>query len=93
VLGDVESDDPPAVVSEDHEDEEDAEASGGHGEEVDRDQVADVVGKERPPGLRGARAVLRHEPGDSALGYLDAKFQELSVDAQGPTEDSRQPSS
>ena len=53
VLGDVEVDDPPAVVGEHDEDEEDAEASGGHGEEVDRDQVADVVGEERPPGLRG----------------------------------------
>src|SRR5919106_1232030 len=51
VLGDVEVDDLPAVVTEHDEDEEDAEASGGHGEEVDRDQVADVVSEERPPGL------------------------------------------
>jgi hypothetical protein len=42
------------VVGEHDEDEEDAEASGGYGEEVDGDQVADVVGEERPPGLRGA---------------------------------------
>jgi hypothetical protein len=40
-----EVDDPPAVVSE-H--DEDAEARGGHGEEVGRDHVADVVGEERP---------------------------------------------
>jgi hypothetical protein len=40
-----------AVVSEHDENEEDAEASGGHGEEVDRDQVVDVVSEERPPGL------------------------------------------
>jgi hypothetical protein len=53
MLGDVEVEDPPAVVSEHDEDEEDAEASGGHGEEVDRDEVAEVVGEERPPGLRG----------------------------------------
>jgi hypothetical protein len=31
MLGDVEVDDSPAVVSEHHEDEEDAEASGRHG--------------------------------------------------------------
>ena len=37
MLGDAEVDDPPAVVGEHDEDEEDAEASGGHGEEVDRD--------------------------------------------------------
>jgi hypothetical protein len=35
------------------EDEEDAQARGGHGEEIDRDQVPDMVGEERPPGLRG----------------------------------------
>src|SRR4029450_6205923 len=45
--GAVEVDDAPAVMSEHDEDEENAAASGGHGEEVDRDQVADVVGEER----------------------------------------------
>jgi hypothetical protein len=64
-------------VSEHDEDEENAEAGGGHGEEVDRDQVADVVGEERPPGLRGLGAALRHEPGDGALGDVDAELQEL----------------
>ena len=82
MLGDVEVDDPPAVVGEHDEDEEDAEASGGHGEEVDRDQVADMVGEERPPGLRGLGAPLRHEPGDGALGDVDAELQELAVDAR-----------
>jgi hypothetical protein len=48
VLGNVEVDDPPAVVGEDNKDEEDAEASGGAGEGIDRDQVADVVRGERP---------------------------------------------
>ena len=51
VLGDVEVDDAPAVLSEHDENEEDAEASGRHGKEVDRDQVPDMVGEERPPGL------------------------------------------
>jgi len=53
VLGDVEVDNAPAVVSEHDENEEDAKASGGNGKEIDRDQVADVVSEERPPGLRG----------------------------------------
>ena len=82
MLGDVEVDDPPAVVSEHDEDEEDAEAGGGHGEEVDRDQVADMVGEERPPGLRGLGTTLRHEAGDGALGDVDAELEELSVDAR-----------
>ena len=48
VFGHVEVDDPPAVVGEDDKDEEDAEASGRDGEEIDRDQVVDVVREERP---------------------------------------------
>jgi hypothetical protein len=43
MLGDVEVDDPPAVVSQHDEDEEDAETSGRYGEEVDRHQIAGMV--------------------------------------------------
>jgi hypothetical protein len=70
------------VVSEDDENEQDPKARGGHGEEVDGDQVADVVGEERPPGLRGLGVALRHESGDGTLGDVDAKLEELSVDAR-----------
>jgi hypothetical protein len=68
VLGDVEVDNPPAMVGEDDKDKEDAEASGGNGEEIDRDQVADVVREERPPGLRGLGPTLGHEAGGGAFG-------------------------
>jgi hypothetical protein len=44
VLGHVEVDDPPAMVGEHDEDEQDAQARGGHGEEIDGDQVSDMVG-------------------------------------------------
>ena len=44
VLGHVEMDDAPAMVGEHDEDEEDAEPRGGHGEEIDRDQVPDMIG-------------------------------------------------
>jgi hypothetical protein len=37
VLSDVEVHDPTPMVSEDDEDEEHTQASGGHGEEIDRD--------------------------------------------------------
>jgi hypothetical protein len=82
MLRDVEVDDAPAVVGEDDEDEEDAEANGGHGEEVDRDEAADVIGEERPPGLRGLGTTLRHEAGDGALGDGDAELEKLAVDAR-----------
>ena len=56
VLGDAEVDDAPAMVSEHEEHEEHPQARGGDREEIEGDQVPDVVGEERAPGLRrGAR--------------------------------------
>jgi hypothetical protein len=75
MLGDVEVDDAAAVVSEHNENEEDAEASSRYGKEVERDQVADVVGEKRPPSLRGLGAPFGHEAGDGTLGDLDAEPQ------------------
>src|SRR5690348_13895300 len=59
VLGHVEVDDAPAVVSEHDENKEDAQARGGHREEIEGDQIADMVGEERPPGLGWGSASLR----------------------------------
>jgi hypothetical protein len=86
MLGDVEVDDTPAVVSEHDENEEDAEASGGHGKEVDGDQVLDMVGEKRPPGLRGLGAPFGHEARDGTLGDVDAELQELAMNARGAPE-------
>src|ERR671918_3071218 len=80
--GDVEVDYAPAVMGKHNENEQDTEANGGHGEEVDRDEVADVIGEERPPGLRGLGTTLGHEAGDGALGDVDAELEELAVDAR-----------
>ena len=76
MLGDVEVDDPPAMVDKQHEDEQDAEARGGHGEEIDADQVLDMVVEECPPGLRGRGTPSRHEAGHGTLGHLDTDLQE-----------------
>jgi hypothetical protein len=84
MLGDVEMDDTPAVVGEHDEDEEDAEPSGGHSKEIDGDQVPDMVGEERPPGLRGLGTPFRHQAGHGALGHIDSDFQERAMDAWGP---------
>jgi hypothetical protein len=51
VLGHVEVDDPPAMVSEHDENEEHAEACGGDREEVEGNEISDMVVEERPPGL------------------------------------------
>ncbi len=86
VLGHVEVDDAPAMVSEHDENEEHAQARGGHREEIEGDQASDMVVEERPPGLRRPGAPLRHEPGDGALGHVDAELQELAMDSWGAPE-------
>jgi len=53
MLGNVEVEDAPAIVSEHEKDEQDAQARGRNGEEIEGDQIRDVIGKERAPGLRG----------------------------------------
>src|SRR4030095_14932538 len=76
----VEWEDPPAVVGKHDQDEEDAEASSGHEEEIDRDQVTDMIGKKSSPILGWPGASLGHEPGDRALGDVRC---ELTMDARG----------
>jgi ribosomal protein L16 Arg81 hydroxylase len=55
MLGRVEVNDAPPMVGEDDQDEEDAQVSGGHGEEVDRDQVLE------PGPILRAPTALSHE--------------------------------
>jgi len=52
VLGHVEVDDAPAMVSEHDKNEEHAQACSGDGEEVEGDEVPHMVIKERAPRLR-----------------------------------------
>jgi len=86
VLGHVEVNDAPAMVREHDENEEDAQTGGGDGKEIEGDQVWDMVGEERPPGLRRLGTALRHQPGDGALGHIEAELEELAVDSWGTPE-------
>ena len=63
--------------------EEHTQLNGGHGEEVDRDQVLDMVGQERAPGLRRRWAPLGDHPGDGALGHVNPELEELPMDSGG----------
>ena len=83
MLGRVEVNDTPPMVGEDDQDEEDAQVSGGNGEEGDRDQVSDMVSEERAPGLRRWCASLGDEPGDGTLGHVDAQLEQLAMDSGG----------
>jgi hypothetical protein len=80
-FGHVEVEDTPAIVGEDDQDEEHTQARGGHGEEIDGDQALDMIVQERAPGLRGRCAALRHQPGNGALGHLEAELEKLTVDS------------
>ena len=51
MLGDVEMNNPPALVREHDEDEENSAGEGGYGEEIDRHQYGGVIGQKGPPGL------------------------------------------
>jgi hypothetical protein len=81
VLGHVEVKDASAVMSEDDQHEENAEARGENGKEIDGDEILDVIGQERAPGLRGWRAALGQQAGDGALGHVEAELEELTVDS------------
>src|SRR2546421_11781494 len=81
VLGHVEVDDAPAVVSEHDENKEDAQAHARHREEIEGDEIADMVGEERPPSLGGWDAPLREQPRDGAFGHIDADLEELTMDS------------
>ncbi len=49
MLGDVEVSEAPPVMGEHEEHKQNAERHGGHGEEVDGDEILDVILQERPP--------------------------------------------
>src|SRR5215472_8312123 len=58
VLGHVEMNDAPAMMSQDHKHEQHPKADGRHREEVDRDQISHMVVQESPPGLGRGLPVL-----------------------------------
>jgi hypothetical protein len=91
VLGDIVVGDAAAMVGEHDEDEQHAQARGGHGEEIDGDQVADVLGQKRPPGLRRPGASLRHQSRDGPFGHIDAELPEVPMNSRGAPEGWRWP--
>jgi hypothetical protein len=77
--GDIEVDDPPAVVREHHEHIENLEAECGNREKIDRHQRIDCVVEEGTPSLRGGLANTDHVLGDARLTDVDAEFQQFPV--------------
>jgi hypothetical protein len=79
---DVEVEDATAVVGEHHEDEQQATGDRRPGEEIDGHQRPDVILKEGPPRLGGRATPARQEPRDGALGDVEAKLEQFTVDAR-----------
>ena len=58
----------------------DLEPDGGHGEEVDRNQLLGMVLQEGAPSLRRRFAAAHHIFADTALSDVDAEFEKFAVD-------------
>jgi len=86
VFGYVEVDDAPAMVSEHDENEEYAQACGGHREEIEGDQVPNMIGEECPPGLGRRGGPPWKQPGDGAFGHVDAELEKLTMNSRGAPE-------
>jgi len=82
MLRHVEMHNTPAMMRQHHEDEQHPKADRGHGEEVDRDQILDVVIQESPPSLSRGLPALGHQAGYRALGNLDSQFEQFALNAR-----------
>jgi hypothetical protein len=71
------------LVSEHDENEERAQAGAGKREEVDGDQVLDVVGKERAPGL-GRRGVPLRKSRETVRSATWMSNLKLGIDSRAP---------
>ena len=79
-------------MGEHDEDEEAAQVRGGQREEIDGDQIPDMGGEERAPGLGRRFAPLGDQPGDSALCDIIPSFRSSPWISGGrPRADSRRP--
>jgi hypothetical protein len=70
------------VLGQNQEDVEDLKTDGGHGEEIDGDQLLGRILQKCTPGLRRRFAAAQHIFADAALTDVDAEFEQFAVDAR-----------
>ena len=80
VGGHIEVQDATPVMGQNQKYVKDLEPDGGHGEEVDRDQLLGMVLQEGAPSLRRRFAAAHHIFADTALSDVDAEFEKFAVD-------------
>ena len=79
MLGDVEVNDASSVVGQHEEYEQNTECDGGHGEEVDGDEIFQMIIEECPPTRTGWFPVAGHVLGNRRLGQVNAELEQLAV--------------
>ena len=84
VLGDIEVNDPSAVVTDDDQAVEQPERRGRNDEHVDSNGVAHVVAQEAAPGRGGDLGSPRHVSADGRLADHDAELEQFAVDRGAP---------
>src|SRR6266704_4527658 len=82
VGGHIEVQDATPVMGQQQKYVKDLEPDGGHGEEVDRDELLGMVLQEGAPSLRRRFAAAHHIFADTALSDVDAQFEQFAVDAR-----------
>ena len=80
VLGDIEVDDPSAVVREQHQDEQHATRQGWNGQEIRRYERPRVIREEVSPRLGWGTAQSPEDPRDGSLRELDPELRQLAMD-------------
>ena len=73
---------PPPLVCEDDEHEQQAVRDGRHHEEVGCCHLRELAGQERPPGLRRRSSSTAHVLRDRGLAQDDSEFPELAMDSR-----------
>jgi hypothetical protein len=81
MLGHVEMKHPAPTMAQHHQNKQNPKSGGGHGKEIDGDQLVYVIVDERLPGLRRGFAASGQKSRHSSFGDEDTQLQQLSVDA------------
>jgi hypothetical protein len=81
ILGDIEVNDPSAVVTDDDQAVEQPERRGRNDEHVDGHGVAHVVAQEAAPGRGGDLGPPGYVSADGGLAHNDTELEQFAVDA------------
>ena len=82
--GHVEMNHPAPTMGQNYQNEQNPKSRGGHGKEIDRDQIVHVIVEERLPSLRRRSTLSGQESRHGSFRDVDTHLQQLAVDAGAP---------